>query len=312
MIRRASLVYNPASGGGKAEEQAARVAEFFGADGIDLRLFAVTPEEGPEKQAEAGLAHDPDVLIACGGDGTISAVAGVAANHGKPLGILPGGTANAFAMALGIPRDLRAACDVILSGSLRSIDLAECDGRPMTLLVAVGFEAEVVSEVDAEDKRVWGPLAYYVEGLVLLPKRSTFHARLTIDEESYEAEADAITVANAAPPTSGLAQGLGEVVLDDGLLDVTIMHPATFLETVETAAQIAHTMLTRQAPDCPHIEARRARRVLVTATPPQLVAVDGDVVGRTPIEVVCRPKALQVFVPIPAGDTPDGEDDPAA
>lgn len=300
MIQSAGLILNPASGTGDFGDQLARIKEMFADRGVKLDVFETAADKPPPVQAKAALERAPDALVACGGDGTVSAVAGVAADHGLPLGILPSGTANAFAAALGTPRSLAAACEVILEGHVREVDIAECAGRPLILLAAVGFEAHIVRDVDTDAKQSWGPLAYYLQGFAQLTATAPFSLRLVIDKvETHEVEAVALTLANAAPPTSALAQGLGEVVPDDGMLDITVLLSRTLAETVEAVAQMAGTALIKDVPESPHIRGWRARRIEVEADPPQLVAVDGEVVGETPVSINCRPGALKVLAPHP-------------
>jgi Sphingosine kinase and enzymes related to eukaryotic diacylglycerol kinase len=133
---------------------------------------------------------------------------------GIPLGIIPRGTANAFSVALGIPQFLpiRNACQVILSGKTRTVDAARCNGFPMILLAGVGYEAETVERASRDLKDRWGAMAYLMAGWQLLDESGLFEAVIEAEGETYQLQAHAITVANAAPPTSVLAQGAGEVI----------------------------------------------------------------------------------------------------
>ena len=294
-LRSASLIFNPASGPGEPEEDLKRILDVFGVRSVPVKVFETGDD--PARAAARAVSEYPDILLVAGGDGTVGAVAGVLAGKDLPVGILPSGTANALAIALGIPRDLEKACEVVFTGTTKSIDLARCNGRIVSLLVAVGFEARLVKEVDAQAKEKWGPLAYYVQGLAQLPKRELFQAEVHADESTVELNAAAVTVANAAPPSSPLAQGLGEVVLDDGQLDVTIAGPETLIQTVETLAELVRAIATRSPVETEFLKAIRARRVTVNTWPPQPVVADGEDLGTTPIEMSSLPRALRVFVP---------------
>ncbi|MCW5982888.1 MAG: YegS/Rv2252/BmrU family lipid kinase [Bryobacteraceae bacterium] len=294
-VRSAGLVFNPASGPRNPDDDLQVILNALQARDISVRVFESTGD--PDGAARQALAAQPDVVLVAGGDGTVGGVAGAMAHQSVPLGILPGGTANALAMAIGVPRDLEKACDLVLAGELRWLDLARCNGRIMSLLAAIGFEAKVVKDVDDEAKQKWGALAYYVKGLAQLPQRELFEARIAADSERLELSAAAVTVANAAPPSSPLAQGFGEVVPDDGRLDITIAGPETMTQTVETLAELVRAMVTRQPVESDFLRAIRAVRVRVETDPPQPVVVDGEDIGATPVEVVCMPKALRVLAP---------------
>jgi YegS/Rv2252/BmrU family lipid kinase len=294
-VRSASLIFNPDSGPGDPEEDLRRIVEAFHARAVRVKVFETA--DAPAQAAEKALAEAPEIVLAAGGDGTIGSVAGVMAGKDVPLGVLPSGTANALAIALGIPRDLEKACELIFTGTPRTIDLARCNGNIISLLVAIGFEARLVKEIDKDAKEKWGPLAYYIEGLAQLPNRELFETEIQADENRLTLKAAAVTVANAAPPSSPLAQGLGEVVVDDGKLDVTVAGPETFMQTVETLAELVRAIATRRPVEADFLKAVRAGRVIVNAYPPQPVVGDGEDLGTTPIEVVCLPRALRVIAP---------------
>jgi diacylglycerol kinase (ATP) len=105
------------------------------------------------------------------------------------------------------------------------VDAARCNDIPYILLTGIGFEAEMVDRANRELKNRLGVLAYLLAGVQQFQEQTAFKAIIDIDGELTEVETGTITVANAAPATSVLAQGFGQVIVDDGLLDVTIATP---------------------------------------------------------------------------------------
>ncbi len=296
--RVAHLIFNPVSGQGNAEQDLNLIQRLLEPH-LHLEVHQTTVEDCAEDFARKALAANADLVIACGGDGTVSAVAGVLIGSETPLGILPRGTANAFASALGIPTTLtplRSACQVILAGNTRQVDAAYCNGIPMVLLAGIGLEAEVIERADREAKDRWGALAYLMAGWQQLDEQELFETEIEMDGTVQKFQAGAITIANAAPITSVLAQGIGQVVFDDGLLDVTIATASTKLEAIQTVTKLLGGALMKpvQSPNIVHLGAQRLR---LTTNPPQKVAIDGEVIGTTPVEVECIPAGLTVFVP---------------
>jgi len=118
--RRAVLIFNPAAGNLRAEQDLQFVCEQL-APHFNLHVEQTTPERDAATLAREAVAAGVDVAIAAGGDGTVSAVAGELFNTRIPLGIIPRGTANAFAAALGFPalNPLRSACQIILQGATK-------------------------------------------------------------------------------------------------------------------------------------------------------------------------------------------------
>lgn len=244
-------------------------------------------------------ATDTDIIIASGGDGTISAVAGALIGTGIPLGIIPRGTANAFAVALGIPRllTIRNACQIILAGQTRKVDAARCNGSPMILLAGVGYEAETVERASRELKDQWGAMAYLMAGWQLLDEQNQFEAEIEAEGEVQHIQAAAITIANAAPPTSVLAQGAGQVIYDDGLLDITIATAENKLQAVTTMLKMLGAALVKAGTQQQNVVHGRAKQIKITTNPPQKVVVDGEVIGTTPIDLECISNGLTVLAP---------------
>ena len=221
-----------------------------------------------------------------------------------PFGIISRGTANAFAAALGIPDTIEAACEVILQGATRTVDAAYCNDLPMVLLTGIGFEAETVDKADREAKNRFGVLAYILAGLQQLRSFETFEVEIETEEKIIKVSAAAVTVANAAPPTSVLAQGPAEIVVDDGLLDLTIVAPASKAAAIAATFHLFQTASTGNSVERDDIGYMQAKQFKITTEPPQKVVVDGEIVGTTPVNIKCIPAAFKIFVPTLQQDDP--------
>ena len=270
---------------------------------FNLQIHHTTPEDTAEALTQKAIAANADIIIASGGDGTVSAVASQVINSNIPLGIIPRGTANAFCQALGIASTvtpIRNACRIISEGHTQVGDAARCNETPMILLAGIGFEAEMVEKADRELKDQWGVLAYLMAGWQQLDEQELFDAAVEIEDEIYRFQVGAITVANAAPPTSVLAQGTGEVAYDDGLLDVTLAKADTKFQAVTSMVNALGAALVHLTPNQENIHHVRTHKLKIATDPPQKVVVDGEIIGTTPIKVECIPKALTVFVPKPS------------
>ncbi|MEB3355594.1 MAG: methylglyoxal synthase [Synechococcales bacterium] len=297
----AHLIFNPVSGAGEAKRDLAIIREQLNPY-FHLTVHTTTPEIGAEELAQQAVEAGADLVIASGGDGTVSAIAGPLIGTGIPLGVIPRGTANAFSLALGIPLALtpiRNACRVILEGHTRVVDAARCNGKPMILLAGIGLEAETVDKASRELKNQWGALAYLMAGWQMLNEHSLFDVEVEVEDRVYAAQAGAITIANAAPPTSVLAQGFGQVDDDDGLLDLTVATAESKLQAVTSMLSMFGAALVKTSPNHPNVRHGRVEHIKITANPPQKVVVDGEVIGTTPVEVECIPQGLSVFVPRP-------------
>jgi methylglyoxal synthase len=292
--RVAYLIFNSVSGQGNSQQDLLLIQKFLEPQ-IRLNIHLTTPEIGAEQLAQEAIAQGAELIIASGGDGTVSAVAGAVIGIGIPLGVIPRGTANAFAVALGIPTNIKAACETILAQTIRIVDAARCNGFPMILLAGIGFEAEMVERANRDAKSRFGALAYIVAGIQQLNEQELFTTQIEIEGVVNEFQAGAVTIANAAPPTSVLAQGLGQVIANDGLLDVTISTSSTRLQAVNAMLNLFGAALVNTAPNRPDIIHLPTKRLKVTTNPPQKIVVDGEIIGTTPAEIECIPGGLTVF-----------------
>ncbi len=264
---------------------------------IELDIRFTSEKVNADTIAKEAIAEGASSIIASGGDGTLSAAAGALVGTDIPLGVISRGTANAFASALGLPDTIEAACEMILGGATRVVDAARCNGMPMVLLAGIGFEAETIERADRNAKNRFGVLAYIMAGIQQLRELESFEAEMEIEDKVITVTAVAVTVANAAPPTSVLAQGPGGVFFDDGLLDITVVAPISRAGAIAASYHLLRSALNETAAERDDIGYLRARRVIVRTNPPQQVVLDGEIMGTTPIDVECVPGGLTIFVP---------------
>ena len=291
------LIFNPVSGQGNPDADLALIRRLLEPD-IQLKVVLTEDHRDPAEQVQAILATGTDLVLASGGDGTVSAIAAALIETDIPLGILPRVTATAFATALGLPLNLTAACEAILAGTTRVVDAARCNGHPLILLAGIGLEAEMVDRANRDLKNRLGTLAYLLAGIQQFQEQTAFEATIDIEGELTEVETGTITVANAAPATSVLAQGFGKVLADDGLLDVTIATPKTRLQGLNALTSLFAAALVNVPTNREDIIRLRTPRLKITTEPPQKVAIDGEIIGTTPVELECLPEALTVISPL--------------
>jgi diacylglycerol kinase family enzyme len=207
---------------------------------------------------------------------------------------------------MGIPTTIQGACGTILAGNTRTVDMARCNGRPMILLAGVGFEADYVNRANRELKNRFGVLAYILAGVQQLNEADTFEATLELEGAEHSPEhilkgsvtTSAITIANAAPATSVLAQGFGEVRYTDGLLDITISTVKTRMQAITAITSLFASALVSSPTNREDILCLRGSRVKITTNQPRHVVMDGEIIGTTPVEVECIPRGLTLLTPL--------------
>ncbi|WP_413171948.1 YegS/Rv2252/BmrU family lipid kinase [Anabaena azotica] len=303
MSRSACLIFNPAAGQGDPELELDQIRSILEPE-IELDIYLTTEEIDADELARAAVERGVEAIIASGGDGTLSAALEAVINTDIPFGIISRGTANAFAAALSIPDTIAAACQTILQGKTRLIDVAYCNERPMVLLAGIGFEAGTVEKADREAKNRFGMMAYIMAGIQELGSLQKFAVEIETEDKIIQTIASAVTVANAAPPTCVLAQGPAGIIFDDGLLDLTIVAPETKASAIAATFHLFQTASTGTPVERDDIGYLRSKQFKITTDPLQKVVIDGEIFGTTPIEINCIPAGLRVFVPNVPEDIP--------
>jgi YegS/Rv2252/BmrU family lipid kinase len=296
MERSACLIFNPVAGQGDSETELNIIRSILEPN-MALDILLTTPDLDADSLAEEAIRQGAKAIIASGGDGTISAASSALIETGIPLGIISRGTANAFATALELPTTIEGACQNIVDGFTRNVDAAYCNDRPMVLLTGIGFEAETVDLANRDIKDRLGMMAYIFAGLQELKNLSHFDTEIETEDKIIKVTAAALTVANAAPATSILAQGPAGVIVNDGLLDMTIVSPQSTTGAIAASYHLLRTALQGEATNRPDIGYLRSNYFKISTTPAQKVVIDGEIVGMTPIEIRCIPGGLTIFSP---------------
>jgi YegS/Rv2252/BmrU family lipid kinase len=296
MTRSACLIFNPIAGQGNPDEDLTTIRAILEPE-FSLTIEFTDKDVSAGDLARQAIRQGAETIIASGGDETLSEVATALVGSNIPLGIISRGTANAFANALDLPNSIEGACQTILQGNTRVVDTASCNGLPMVLLAGIGFEAETVERADRQAKKRFGVLAYILAGFQQLRNLKAFRVEIETESKIIKTAASAVTIANVAPATSVLAQGPAEVVIDDGLLDLTIVAPTSVAGAIAATYHLLQTAFSGDPAQRDDIGYLRANYFKIKTNPPQKVVLDGEMIGQTPIEIQCIPSSLMVFVP---------------
>ncbi|MBA3391302.1 MAG: NAD(+)/NADH kinase [Deltaproteobacteria bacterium] len=268
-----------------------------------VTVHEVTDDHGPDACARAAIASGAELVVAAGGDGTVSSVAAVLVGGTAKLGVLPLGTSNSFAAALAIPDDVGGALDMIAAGNQRVIDAAvvrtAVAERVMVLHCMIGFHAQAISGTSTEAKRRWGVLAYAGSAIRELATLTPFAVELETGGHVVRCRATAVAAANLAPVKTVLAHGASHLLGDDGKVDVTIVAAETIAEAIATGIHLYRSARDGEAATRDNVGSFSVARVAITAEPPQAVLVDGEPFGETPVTIETLPAALVVFAPPP-------------
>jgi diacylglycerol kinase (ATP) len=269
-----AIVVNPATVDDPNELRSAIVARDPHAE---LLWLETTEDDTGAGQTKQALAADAELLLVCGGDGTVAACAGALAGSGVPMALIPTGTGNLLARNLRLPLELQPALDCALStaGERRIIDLLDADGRRFVVMAGLGFDAALIRDTGEQAKKRHGWPAYVAGGLRAL--RNTPHANYLVEVDGAppcRERALGVIVANVGELQGGMAI-LPDADPEDGLLDVIVLTPRGPLGLVVLAWRI----LRRNPARGRAATALRGARVVIHADRAVPVEFDGDYAG---------------------------------
>jgi YegS/Rv2252/BmrU family lipid kinase len=226
-------------------------------------------------QAGTAVAAEVDLLLASGGDGTITACAAAVVGSGIPLAVLPAGTGNLLARNLGLPLELDEALLVALTGTNRRLDVGCANGRAFLVMAGLGFDARIMDGASEPLKKRMGWAAYVLSGLRHLQDRPV---RVTLRADSarpLRRRASAVIIGNVGSLQGGVPL-LPDANPGDGLLDAVVLTARGLTAWLALAAHV----LTRQRATS-RLARVTFRELRVDVGRSQPWQIDGEVIGRT-------------------------------
>jgi diacylglycerol kinase family enzyme len=295
-----TILLNPGAGTSAASD-AERIAAAFRAHGRQATIVTVAGHD-LVPAARRAISGPDSIVVAAGGDGTVSAVASAVAGTSATLGVLPLGTLNHFAKDIGIPVELEAAVRVIAGGETRLVDVGDVNGHRFLNNSSVGLYPRLVWERVREQRR--GRRKWPAFGVALLRVWRRFRrVRVAVGHGSTErvVHTPFVFVGNNEYQLEGVRMG-GRHRLDGGCLHVCMAPGLQRLDMI----RILLAALVGRLHGIDRFESVLAQEFSIAAHRRRLgVSIDGElVILRTPLRYRVQPEALRVLVPPRSEPTP--------
>lgn len=294
MDKKLLYIYNPNAGKGIILPKLHEVIDIFAKDGYAVEVYPTQgPKDAENRAAKAGDTYD---VIACsGGDGTLDEVVNglVKAGNHTPIGYIPVGTTNDYASSLNISKDIVLAAHEMMLGKPHPLDVGKFNEQHFVYVAAFGLFTGVSYETDQNFKRLFGHMAYLMEGIKSLTDVKSYHMNVEIDGVAYEGDFIYGMVTNSKS-VGGFKHLTGKnVELDDGVFEVTfIKMPKNLIQLNEIASSL---LLQDNKSDL--IISCKAKNVRVTSDIEVAWTMDGEYGGsHTEAHIENMPHAMQILL----------------
>jgi diacylglycerol kinase (ATP) len=261
--------------------------------GLETSTHATIGEGDATLAAAEAVDRGFDIVIAAGGDGTLyEVINGLAGKGRRPaLGILPLGTTNDFARALAIPRNVDAACDLIVRGYTRSIDVGKVNERYFINIAGGGSMTELTYEVPSKLKTMLGQLAYYMKGLEKLPRLRPIELFMKAEGIELHEEVMMFLITNSNS-VGGFERLAPDASLSDGLLDVLVLKRCNLAEFV----RLTTLALRGEHLNDPNVIYFQTNRMEVSSPDYVQLNLDGELGGTLPAVFTSLHEHLNIIV----------------
>ena len=295
-MKKIKFIINPSSGRQIMERKIDAICKLLLNDGFIVGKFFTEKKYDAMIEAKRICnGNDFDVIVACGGDGTVNEVVnGIMASDRKlPLAILASGTVNDFANFLNLPKNVKNFYNMIKYGSTIDVDLGKVNENYFVNVAAGGLLTNVGYQVQTDMKAILGRMAYYFEGIreLTLQNLDPIKVKITSDEYTSEEEVLLFVVSNSSS-IGGFKKLAPQADVVDGLLDVVIIKKSV----VSDLANIFINVLTGDHINHPNVIYYKTKCVSIESDNNVPIDLDGEYGGKLPAKFEVIHKGLRIFI----------------
>jgi len=296
-MKRYYVIYNPSSGNELAGQKIFRVSEtILEIEDVEFTFYATKKKGDAELAAIRGCQEGYDMIISCGGDGTLSEIVnGIMKSPVKTkLAILPAGTVNDFAVQLKMPKAYANFASLIMKQHFKTIDVGKINDKYFVNVVGGGAFTSIPHNVTIEAKTILGKYAYYFQAALDVPSQllNTQEVTFIIDGVEYTYNTLLFLIINSSG-AGGFKKLCPKAKLDDGLLDVVIFEKTNNAELL----QIFTKVFNGQHITHPKVHYFQGKSIKINSEKPMPIDTDGDLCCNVPAEIYSVNNAIEILMP---------------
>ncbi len=285
------LIINPISGTGSKRGLTEFATNFLSKIGYDIDVIYTTGRGDATRLAKKAIEQNYHAVLAAGGDGTINETAAALCDSNVALGIIPAGSGNGLARHLNIPIDPIQSLNVIAENNIIDCDYCSVNERPFFCTFGVGFDATVSEKFAKQNKR--GKFMYVKSAISEFLNYTPQEYTISANGKTFTEKAFIVACCNASQYGNN-AYIAPRASITDGLIDVTIVHSGTPLDTAMVGVDLFTGYLDRNT----LIHTFRTPSVVITRTNEGPAHLDGEpLIMPDTISIECHHKGLKIFIP---------------
>ncbi len=290
MTRKLFIVANPSTGTRKLEHILKELMDFCVARDFDFEVFLTAASQNAWITVDKHFNETFTDLVIVGGDGTINeAVNGL--KYDIPVSIIPNGSGNDFIKNINIGKELEEQIQVIRTGKVTTIDLGICNNRKFINGVGIGFDGQIVADMQHRKSLLSGPYRYYSYVLRILATYKSRIFRFTQDKHLQQKDLILMTVGNGTT-FGGVFKLTPEAEINDNILDVCQIGKISGLKrflNIRRLKEGSHSKLSE-------VKFSRCKNLHIDENPYLEAHIDGEYFGNPPFEIGVLPNALKIRV----------------
>lgn len=294
-MKKVKIILNPSSGKQLTEKKVEYLTKLLLDDGYTVARFMTKKKDDAMKETIKSCKEDWDMIIACGGDGTVNEVAqGIVKSENKlPVAILSTGTVNDFANYMNIPNDVNGFFEMIKRNKIIEIDIGRSNDDYFVNVAAGGILTSVGYQVHPEAKALLGRMAYYFEGLIELVRQGLDPIKARFESEEYTSEEKILLflISNSSS-IGGFKKLAPDADVLDGLLDVLIIKNSD----VPELANIFFNVLRGGHVNHPNVIYFKTKDITISSDRKVSIDIDGEYGGTLPVNFKVYSKAMKILI----------------
>ena len=285
------FVYNPASGKRTITTHIDKIIEIFAKQNKALTLYRLSDQNSIPLD-ELIVTGGFDGVVVAGGDGSVNTIIKTVINNNLdiPVGVLPTGTCNDFSRSLGMPTDILRCARLIAQGNVLKTDIGTINDGIFINEVAGGVLVNVSFSTDQNLKKMFGPLAYYINGLGELTSIKPFDLTVTTKEQVYNEKALIFLVLNGSD-MSGFTNVIKDAQMEDGMMDILIFKNTNPLEITDSLLKFVSGGEFKEE----NVVKIRTKECVIDCSDNISTTVDGEQGPSFPLKLKMEKQAVKIY-----------------